>query len=362
MNILSRAHKASQKERPAMPEGRFLTLWQSSPNLIHCCVESGGCRYSKEMGACIMCDYGIGRRLTPRELAGALREELAPRVEGLRTILFGAYGSVLDPEEVPDDCFSEILRFLQEHQVPQVIFETHCATVTEEKLSQIRQALPRRQIVIEMGYESCDPYILRHCLNKVLDLPVLERAMERVHSFDMRVCLNVFLGTPFLTAADQLSSAADAVRWAVDRGADSLVVFPANVKPFTLLYDLYRSGDYQVLSHWMLPALFRTLPDEALGRIALSWYGERRSIYQNDEHPPIPPRCCEVCGKVLRSFYHDFLQEPAGSRRRALTEELWSRPLDCSCREELIRSLEVKRPRLSVAEIEKIVTECQHHE
>lgn len=354
MDALCQANQRAHTKRPATPQGHFLTLWHPSERFVHCCIESQGCRYSREAGACIMCDYGAGRNLTPQELAQAL-EEVRPFAGKLDTLLLGSYGSVLDPSEISEDCFDVLLTFLKSFPVPHIIFETHCDTVTSEKLAQIRAALPERKVTIEMGYESCDPYVLHTCLRKALDLDQLRQSISRIHEMGMKVCLNAFLGAPFLCPSDQLESARQSVLWAVEQGADSIVVFPANIKPFTLLYELYQRGLYQPLSHWMLPALFRCISEEALERVSLSWYGERENFYENNAFALIPPQACDCCENVLFAFYRAFLREPSPVRRSQLVRELWERPLECDCRERLTQALQETRPRLSPTEIEQMV-------
>ncbi len=356
MNLLSAANLKAHEGRPPTPEGRHITLWRPSERFLHCCIESRGCRYNRDAGACVMCDYGIGRCLEPEELSAALASALNPWSGKLDTLLLGSYGSVFDPSEISEECFEVLLRFLRDYPVQTVIFETHCATVSPEKLALIRRTLPEdRRIVVEMGYESCDPFVLEHCLNKILSLPQLESAIRTIHSAHMSACLNVFLGAPFLSPADQLESARASVLWALERGADSLVLFPANIKPFTLLYKLYEAGHYTPLSQWMVPALFRRLPAEALERITLSWYGDRKNFYEHDRFPLIPPQDCPACHDAVFAFYRSFLRARSGQEREDAVRRLWELPLACSCREKLTRSLEESGPRYTKEQISAAV-------
>ena len=357
MKCLSEANINAHSNRPLTPEGQFITLWQPSSSFIHCCIESCGCRYSREAGACIMCDYGAGRNITPVELRSALYSELYPYIGKIDRLLFGSYGSVLDESEVSAECFQVLLRFLCDNPVPNIIFETHCETVTRDKLKRIQEEISADiQITIEMGYESSDPFILQTCLNKIINLDVLEKTIALIHEERMRVCLNVFLGAPFLCAADQLASAKDSVLWAMERGVDSIVLFPANIKPFTLVYKLYEQGIYVPLSHWMIPALFRILPNEALERITLSWYGNRKNFYKDDAFPLIPPQDCDECHDVLFSFYHEFMKEPDGHKRAEMTRALWDRNLSCNCKEDLNAALQIYTPRKTAKQINQIVS------
>lgn len=341
MNLLSAANLKAHVGRPFTPEGHSITLWHPSERFLHCYIESRGCRYCRDTGACVMCDYGIGRSLTPAELSAALASMLNSWAGKLDTLLLGSYGSVFDPAEISEACFDVLLQFLKDYPVRTVIFETHCATVTPEKLARIREVLPpERRVVVEMGYESCDPFVLESCLNKVLSLSQLESAIEMIHDAKMLACLNVFLGAPFLCPADQLETARDSILWALEQGADSLVLFPANIKPFTLLHELYEAGHYTPLSQWMVLALFRWLPPQILDRITLSWYGDRKNFYENDQFPLIPPQDCPECHDAIFSFYREFLQTRNGQVRSDAVRRLWERPLVCSCREKLVHSLE----------------------
>ena len=122
MNILSKRNLEAHQGRPLTPEGKKLTLWRPSKDTLHCCVESRGCRLSRDNGACIMCDYGIGRNITPHELENELACQLQPRLKFVSTVLFGSYGSVFDVEEISEDCFDVILDFIVAQKIQNVVF------------------------------------------------------------------------------------------------------------------------------------------------------------------------------------------------------------------------------------------------
>lgn len=357
MNVLSNANLKAHMGRPLTPEGKFLTLWQPAPDFIHCCIESRGCRYSHNYGACIMCDYGIGRNLSPNELKSALYSQLLPHMNETNILLLGSYGSVLDESEISNECLTVLLDFLKKCKVSTLIFETHCESVTREKLGKIKEFTPKgTQVVIEMGYESCDQFVLHNCLNKFLDLKVLENAITLTHEMRMLVTLNVFLGAPFLNPADQFETTQRSIQWAVDHDADSLVLFPANIKPFTLLHKLYLKGIYAPISQWMLPILLQSLSEDVLERISLSWYGDRKNFYENGEYPLIPPTDCDNCHEVLFDFYRNFITENKGIKRKELINRLLKYPLKCNCRNKTYDNLSKSQSRYSENEIFDIIS------
>ncbi len=353
MDILSKMNLEAHKGRPLTPENKKLTLWRPSERFMHCCIESQGCRFNRNSGACVMCDYGIGRNLDPVELERSLQQDLQPFTASVSTMLFGSYGSLFDTEEISAECFDVLLDFIVKQDIQTVIFETHCCTVNERILDRIQRKLcaKGKTVIIEMGYESCDPYILKNCLNKVLDLEQLRNAIGMIHQYSMEASLNVFLGAPFLCGKEQLDTTVQSVEWAFEKGADSVVVFPCNVKPFTLLYQLYKNNLYQPISQWMLVELLARIPEEKLDRVSLSWYGDRSNFYENGQFPLIPPVDCENCHKDILIFYHSFMKEPSCVQRKKLVQEFIQRGTNCDCRDRFLERLKIQKKRLAAEEI-----------
>lgn len=331
MNALSKINKSLHETRPHTPLNKKLTLWRSSTDFLHCCIESRGCRFSRDYGACIMCDYGVGVNLSPEELKESLEKELQPYTDTLTRLLVGSYGSLFDTNEISTDCLEVLLDYLSKQKIKTIIFETHCCTINEGVLQKIKnKLLPDHNIVIEMGYESCDPFVLRECLNKVLDLRQLSAAIDLIHSFSMEVSLNVFLGTPFMNTRAQFDSTLQSIEWAFGHGADSVVIFPCNIKPFTVIYELYKNGLYKRISQWLLIELLSQIPEKHLKDISLSWYGNRKNFYENDSFPLIPPEDCEECHEKLFDFYEKFLQKKNSEDRKSLINLLVS-SVECKC-------------------------------
>ncbi len=348
MEILNRMNIEAHQGRPLTPENKKLTFWRPSEKLLHCCIESKGCRFSRKHGACIMCDYGIGHNLLPKELEEALEEELKPYLSSVSTVLFGSYGSVLDTDEVSEECFKVVLDFIAKQSIKTVIFETHCCTVNDNILRKIREGLPSdTKLIIEMGYESCDPYVLKNCLNKVIDLGQLYDAIKLIHKYSMSASLNVFLGAPFMSTEEQLNTAVKSVEWAFNSGADDIVIFPCNIKPFTLMYRLFQNGIYKPVSQWMLVELLSRIPEDKLDCITLSWYGDRKNFYENDEFPLIPPEDCEKCHDKIFEFYYSFIRTQGCRQRKDLVEQFIRMKMECDCRDVFLRSLKVHEERKS---------------
>ena len=238
-------------DRPYALPDTVATIWGEDTGFVQICFQSRGCRYS-DQGSCIMCDYGRGRELTADEVADFCRESDIFSRRDISEILIGTFGSVLDEYEIPEECFQVILQRLQNSPIPIVGFETHCDTVTEKKLQEIKEYLPDKNIYIEMGFESSDDTVREKYLNKRLKLPNLLRAMGYIHQAGFITVLNVLLGSPFLSPKEQIQDVVSSVQWAFEQGADNIVLFPMNVKPYTALYRFMEQGLYHPVSYWRL--------------------------------------------------------------------------------------------------------------
>lgn len=288
---------------------------------------SVGCRYRKA-GYCTMCDYGGDRNITAKEAISGFQKAIKNAPHVIREILLGTCGSILDEYEMSPQVLTALLEAVFNHGIPSIVLETHYITVTETILKKIRQALPGREITIELGFESSDPKVLKNSLCKYMDLDALAGTIRLIKSFGMSPILNVFLGAPFLTTEEQIQDTEKSITWAVAHGASRVVVFPANIKPNTLLWKLYQEGKYERISHWELIDLLFRLDDALLEKVEISWYGDRQEAGKNLQ--VLPPSSCHCCQPVLMSFYRAFMESFDSKHRRELLNQLCNQtPCDC---------------------------------
>lgn len=324
--ILSQTHKQRLPRCTAWKKGSFLQLVFSS----------SGCRY-RSMGCCTMCDYGQGCNLDVDTALSSLEKAWNRYGAGVDELLLGSCGSVLDEQEISKDVLTAILEFVQKHPVNTLLLETHYTTVTAKRLEFLRQQVPSvENIVIELGLESANEWVLNSCINKYMDLDQLKKKIDLIHEFGMNVTVNVFLGAPFLSVSEQLQDTIHTVLWAKKHNADNIVIFPANIKENTLLGYLYRTGRYQRPSAWQLAELLRLLPKDVFGMIELSWYGDRQKKGVSTES--LPPQACDQCETILLNFFDAFSSEQDPRQRFQMLDTLFSLKNNCSCYAEFRKS------------------------
>ena len=330
-------------------------------DLLHICLNSPGCRY-RNSGSCTMCDYGEGSLLTEKKV-----EALLPKIQdaavGMNSILIGSLGSVLDMAEVSRKCLSKICRFLNESSLETIIFETHYTLVNDEVCQWLKKQMPLKDIVIEIGLESADEFVQEKCLNKKIDLEVLESKIDMLHSYDMSITANAFLGAPFLSVTEQIEDTEKTIQWAVDHGVDSVVLFPANIRKNTILEELYRNGKYSRMQHWAVFEVLWRIPWHYLNRIYLAWYGDWIDVGADGVNDNLPPYCCDMCSNKWMEFYRRFLEESDNRARRHLLVEYGNElKSKCNCRdlfEQTLKTTTLKERSQRVEKMKKWLA-CQH--
>ena len=113
---------------------------------------------------------------------------------------------------------------------------------------------------------------------------------------------NVMLGSAFLSPREAIEDTVETVRWAIEQGTDSAVIFPAHVKQWTLLEWLWERGLYSPPSLWSLVEVLARIGSQLASRVSISWYkvytqesegGELNSL--DDMWYLRSPSTCVVC-------------------------------------------------------------------
>ncbi len=329
-NILVAENRRLKSKRPFLSRGKICDVFRNE-SLMEIGFLSRRCRNDRR-GVCIMCDYGAADgTYETQEYLSEMDRILEDAGRGVEVLLLCTNGSFLDTSQVSPELFQAVLARAARTQVKLVEIETHYRDVTSEKLRQIRDLLPGKQIGIEMGLETVNPLLQSHIIMKGIRLPDYERTIALIQSFGFMTEVNIMVGLPFLSAKEQVEDAAATIQWAFHHNCRA-VLFPMNIKPYTLLMDMYHSGYYRPISQWMLPLLLDTLSAEELEKITVAWYGNREETYPASERA-VFPHACPLCTITIRHFYTQFLKARNGGERKALLSKLLSQS-SCKCLEE----------------------------
>lgn len=333
--LLSKCNQQTRNDKRIISKDYII---RKRGGLLHVCLNSPGCRY-RNSGSCTMCDYGQGEKLTEKGMESVI-QDIKKNAVGMQSILIGTLGSVLDSAELSREYLAIICDALNELPIETVIFETHYTMVDDMICQWLKKRLPQKDIVIEVGLESVDAFVQEKCLNKIIDLMALKSKIELLHDYGMSITVNVFFGAPFLSVKGQIEDAEKTINWAVDNEADSVVIFPANIRKNTILEVLYKNGRYLPVQHWAVFELLCSIPLEYLNRIYLAWYGDWTDMDEMGNQTNYPPYSCEICKGKWMEFYSQFISETDNMKRKHILEIYGNKlSLHCDCRSKFLKAL-----------------------
>lgn len=266
----------------------FVRLW----------FTTAGCTHDRR-GRCTMCNYGTSEPADAESIVHAAALDLSRSGCTHGTLLVSPSGSMFDEREVDPPTRRQLLTLAASTDFERILVETRPETITDAVLSESIALLPGKQLEIEIGLESSDPWVLRWCVNKGLHLEQVVRALDLCAAYGATSIVNVSLGTAFLTEVEAIADAVNTTRWAFAQGATEVVVFPLSVRGWTVLHHMYERGRYRPVSLWSLVEVLRRLGQAAAARVSISWYRDYNAADDDYSSSPLrvlaAPTTCERC-------------------------------------------------------------------
>lgn len=326
--ILRTAVRRIREKRPFFPDGKICDVFYSH-NLVEIGFLSQRCRRDLG-GSCIMCDYGAARGSYAVERYIKEMDHILNSLDDtIKILLLCTNGSFLDDRQVAPSLFEAVLQRAGKSSIHTIEIETHYQDVTKAKLDNIKKLLPNKRVVIEMGLETANPQYQSMVIMKGINLARYEDTIALIQDYGFGVDVNIMIGMPFLSAKEQFEDAATTIQWAFARRCEP-VLFPMNIKPYTLLMDMYKAGFYQPISQWMLPLILDTMTEDQLEKTNIAWYGNREAVYDPAGERAVFPQACSACTEAIRNFYQRFVTVRSGHDRKAMLRQLLP-PGACGC-------------------------------
>lgn len=334
--ILQKRNMEIRNSRPMLPVNEICDIFYDN-NLVEICFLSKRCRNDLH-GSCIMCDYGAMQGTADiSEYIDKASDVLKELDYSFDTILLSTNGSFLDENQIPLELLCNILELISQSHIKNIEIEAHYKDVSLERLTLLRQYLPNKRIMIEIGLETINPKYQSYIVMKGVSIPDFEKTIALIQNMEMDVECNIMIGLPFLSEKEQYEDALATIQWVFEHQCTP-VLFPVNIKPYTLLMDMYQSGHYKPISHWMIPTLLDSLPTERLEQITVAWYGNREDIYSPCSMRTVFPVSCGRCKVQIAEFYIRFLHTQSGADRKKVLANLFS-SVHCNCPDQIRRQV-----------------------
>lgn len=339
--VFIKVNKEIKKSRPLLNSNTVCDVFRNG-TFMEIAFMSKRCK-NDAAGSCIMCDYGAidgikNVEVYLREMTTILQEE-----KGIQYLLLCTNGSFLDSSQIPEITFQKILEYVNKTDICNIIIETHYLDVTIEKLKLIKQLLWSKNVTLELGLETVNQDYQNLLIMKHIDMKAFEETIATIQNYGFFVDLNILFGLPFLSEKEQFKDTKNSIIWAFEHKCNA-VVFPINIKPYTLLMNMYENGYYKPVSHWLLLLLLQTIEPRQLSKITISYYGNRDDKFYGKENKTIFPKCCPICKKTLFSFYDAFSKEDDPYQKRELLDHVLKFD-KCNCLEKQKEQLAITNGR-----------------
>ena len=323
-DILDRLILSLRSKRPKV--GTFLPFTAySSGRMLQIWINTPACRFSLK-GKCTVCDYwdGVRSERAVRDACSYIKS-FGSRYE---TLLLNTCGSCLCEDELPFDDLMTVVYAISETSVRHIIFETHLAYATIEKITRIKNVLADREICLEYGQESTSSDVLKYCLNKPSMLLEYD-IVGQLQKMGVRVIANVLLGAPFLSVRQRIEDAVSSIRDLLERGTDEIMLFPVNIKPYTLVQFLYDNKFYKRVNAYEIVKVLSAFNDDELERIGLVWIEPAREKIEAYDCMGLGPSYCEKCGGRLLERFLEYRDSHTGRERKKIVAKMEGEVCDC---------------------------------
>jgi hypothetical protein len=326
-NLMDKAILTLRSCRPPVDPELTHTIYKHG-TMLEIWLQTPACRFSK-MGKCSMCDYWDGKK--SHTGISLVCEYISLHTKGCDTLLINTCGSVLDDYELGFDDLLIVMDAVSKTALERVIIETHLDFVHIDKITKILSVLRSKKLIIEYGQESTNPDVLMRCLNKpsmMNDYCVL----KELSNIGVLTLANVLLGSPFLSVHERIEDSINTIRELLLKPISGVVLFPVNIKQYTLVQYLYDNGYYKRVNAREIFETLRNFDDRDLDRIELAWYLPRTQNNTSYASQIIGVDYCENCGDRLLSALVLYEKSKKTGNRKKIVESACS--MLCFCNEE----------------------------
>lgn len=228
------------------------------------------CSHLLRNGGCTMCGYSrlasfkrnIGRKTVYNQFKRGL--EIIKRIPNHQMVAIGTAGSFLDPNEVPYDVQTKILKELNDvSDIYYINIESRTEYINEESLRRLVEAVEDpSKLSIGIGLESSNDLIRELCINKCLSIKLFIRSLKLLKKYNISSTVYVTIGKPFIDDWTNIVDTVESIKFAFQYGADRVVLLRIGIQPYTLLYWLYKHGLYKPIEVWAIVEVLKRLPPE----------------------------------------------------------------------------------------------------
>lgn len=327
-SVLMDINRKIRQARPLIDDANACEIYQTD-SILEISLSRGRCANDIN-GSCIMCDYGVASKNKPvQEYLQDMDQAIKRSSDTVRCLMLCTNGSIFDENQVERELLEGAIDLAAKCAIPRIQLEAHYLDINSERLSLVKKKLVNKKVIIALGLETINQEYQDLIIGKGINIENFEKRIALIKSYGFSIELNLMLGLPFLSPREQFIDTLNTLKWVYFHHCRP-ILFPINVKPYTLLMEMYKNGQYSPISHWLILLLLEQLTEEELSQIILVWYGNRIEDYNDSALQQIPPVACVKCLPIIESFYIDFAATDSGVERKKIVCDTLHKPF-CDC-------------------------------
>lgn len=212
-------------------------------------------------------------------------------------------GSFFDDDEISTNVRRNLYEKIAKiKKIKEVVFESRCEYITDEKLVEIREFLDKKYTEVAIGLETVDDYIRNNYINKGVFFDDFKDVVRRCKQYGIGVKAYLLFKPPFLNEQAAIDDCSRSLKELINLKINSISINPMNIQKNTLVEYLWFRGKYKTPWYYSLfKCLKRTLNQSDLNSTRIlcdpSGAGTRRGI-----HNCLKRECEQSARKALNNF------------------------------------------------------------
>src|SRR2546423_13284263 len=276
---------------------------------------------------CTMCPipneayYNLNLNFTPDDFLRQFYSAFATEpIDSYQLISVYNSGNWFANKEIPPAARRGIYRAIARSRCEGIMVESLPQFVTPQAITEAKEYLGDKRLIVGMGLQSADDFIRNVCINTTCTKEQFERASHLLWENGYTAKVYLMIKPPFLTESEAVAETVQSIQYVSSIGYEDVSVCPTRIAPYTVVAELARRGMYTPPSLWTTIDILDKVSGDSHARARVACL-DVDGIDSDTDYPRNCPSCTPVILDALKTFN--------------MTRDLSIiNSLDCSCRQE----------------------------
>lgn len=199
-------------------------------------------------------------------------------------------------KEIPSHVRKTIYHRIANSSCDVLIVESLPQFINEAAISEAKEILGDKKLVVGIGLQSADDFVRNVCVNTSCTKEHFERAATLLWDCGFEPRVYLMIKSPFLSETEAVNDCVDSIRYARGLGFSDVSVCPTRVAPNTVVHEMWRLGHYTPPSLWTAVSILREVGDSTGIRVTCL------DLDSKDEDTLYPGGCTKCKAKLLQAL------------------------------------------------------------